>query len=234
METEKNSRPNEFRKLASDLLRTVAATMVVATITTTVRFSVGQETVVHKVRGVVTNDAGTKMEGACVSALQVTASGGAGNLPCQRTGRDGEFTLRLPPGKYVIRAKHEAEGYPDPSFLFSSDPRANFPEVVVERSDVTGVRVILAARGGVLEGTVLDGATRLPIAGAKITISDPHASGAYVEVFSTKSGHFQFTVPNKLVSVTATSPGYMASQSEELLLSSGQHQSIEFELNKRK
>ncbi len=196
------------------------------------RFVPAQQVLLHEVRGVVANSEGLKMEGACVLALQLNHASAAGNLACQPTDPNGEFKLRLPPGKYVIRAKDEAEGYPDPNFLFSADSRANFPEIVVGTSDILGLRVTLGPRGGVLEGDVLDGATGLAIGGAKITISDAKAP-AFVEVFSNKRGHFQFTVPRKAVSVCAVAPGYRSSRAEELLLSGGQRQSVRFELQQK-
>ena len=112
-------------------------------------------------------------------------------------------------------------------------PSAKFPQVIVGQSDISGVRVTLGAKGGVLEGKVRDETTRLPIVGAKITISDARAPGAYVEVFSNKDGGFQFTVPAKPVLISATAMGYEKRRAEEVALSGGQHRRIEIDLRPR-
>jgi Carboxypeptidase regulatory-like domain len=191
----------------------------------------GGEPTEQNVAGVVMRVDGSEVPGACVSARAVGAS--AGNMGCTKTDEHGAFTMRLRPGEYVIRAKDEAEGYPDPSFLLSADPTAKFPQVVVGQSDISGVHVTLGAKGGVLEGKVQDEATRLPIVGAKITISDARSPGAYVEVFSKKDGGFQFIVPAKPVFIFATAIGYENGRAEEVALSGGQHRSIEIDLRPR-
>jgi len=185
----------------------------------------------HSVAGVVTGIDGSEAPRACVSARPVGPS--AGNMGCTEADEHGAFTMRLRPGEYIMRAKDEAEGYPDPNFLLSTDPSAKFPRVVIGQSDVSGVRVVLGARGGVLEGRVRDKATGLPIVGAKVTISDARAPAAYVEVFSNKDGAFQFTVPARPVIVSAAATSYEKGRPEEVALSGGRHVSIEINLGAR-
>jgi Carboxypeptidase regulatory-like domain len=100
------------------------------------------------VLGVVTDVNGSVVAGASVTAVPVEEGGNGGDLAWVHTDNGGGFRLLLKPGRYVIRAKDEADGYPDPSFLLCSDPRANFPQVSVEGLDVSDVRVVLGTRGG--------------------------------------------------------------------------------------
>jgi len=210
--------------------RTLAAFLAVGA-TYASPLSAGQQPPERNVEGIVAKVDGSKMAGACVLASVVDSS--AGNLGCVQTDKAGRFAMRLRPGRYVIRAKDEAEGYPDPLFLFSADPTAKFPEIVVGESDISDLRVTLGARGGVLEGNVLDRATRLPIAGAKVRISNAREPSAYVEVFSDKDGRFQFAVPAKPIFLSTTATEYKNVRTGELVLSGGQYRIVEIELERK-
>ena len=149
------------------------------------------------------------------------------------TDSDGRFSIILQPSRYKIVAKDEPEGYPDPVFALGSDPTATFPTISVGKDDISGVRVSLGAKGGILEGHVNDGATKLPIQKAKVTISDVQEPKAYVDIFTNAGGGFQFTVPNKPVVISATAAGYKTTQfkrGKELTLSGGEHRDVVIEL----
>jgi hypothetical protein len=191
---------------------------------------VAQDSTPHTVTGIVTTADGSRVEGACVSALPTESN--AGNSTCTNTDQEGRFKLMLRPGKYQLRAKDETAGYPDPMFLLSADPTARFPEIVVGASDVSGVRVVLGLRGGILEGEVRDSSSGLPISGAKLTITDLHNPAAYVEVFSNKDGRFQFTVPGRPLTVSATARGYKPAEVREFTVSAGQHCTVDINLEK--
>lgn len=186
----------------------------------------------HSILGVVTDVNGSAIGSASVTAVPVEEGGSAGDLRWVHADNSGRFRLLLRPGRYVIRAKDEADGYPDPSFLLCFDPSANFPQVSVEQLDVSGVRVVLGTKGGVLEGDLRDALTQHPIPKAKVTIRDAQNPNAFVEVFADKTGHFRFTVPSRPVHVLATAGGYDAAQyeGEPLLLSGGEHRSVKIEL----
>jgi|SRR5579872_179056 len=192
--------------------------------------SVAQDSAAHTVTGIVTSADGSRVEGACVSALPTESN--AGNSTCINTDQEGRFKLTLRPGKYQLRAKDESAGYPDPMFLLSADPTARFPEIVVGESDVSGVKVVLGLKGGILEGEVRDSSSGLPISGAKLTIADLNNPAAYVEVFSNKDGRFQFTVPGRPVSVSATARGYKPAEVQEFTVSAGQHRTLDISLEK--
>jgi len=225
---------NGFSTITSDThsVRLLSVLLVVGACCAS-SLSAGDQSAERNVAGVVTRIDGSELPGACVFARAAGAGASAGNMGCTETDEHGGFTMRLRPGEYIIRAKDEAEAYPDPNFLLSADPSAKFPQVIVGQSDISGVRVTLGAKGGVLEGKVQDETTRLPIVGAKITISDARAPGAYVEVFSNKDGGFQFTVPAKPVLISATAMGYEKRRAEEVALSGGQHRRIEIDLRPR-
>jgi hypothetical protein len=215
----------------------IARRSIVQVITLGLNLIAGTLLAQSTVSGVITDPSGVEVANALVEAVprpaHEEAKGGTigdRSNPWIQADGQGKFTLSLAPGRYKIRAKDESEGYPDPIFLLSTSPLAKFPEIVVGDSDVSGLRVTLGPKGGVLEGNVRDERTKLPIAGAKITISDARAPAAYVEVFSDRGGHFQFTVPSKPISVFVTAKGYRIGRMEEFVLSGGRHRSIQVDL----
>jgi Carboxypeptidase regulatory-like domain len=190
------------------------------------------------VTGTVTDRQGIRAAHALLDALPLPtdseATGVAGDRPNPWIAADdqGIFSMNLPPGRYRIRAKDEANGYPDPTFMLSSDSTAKFPEVLLRRGDEEKVQVVLGLRGGILDGEVRDSNSGLPILRAKVAIRDKINPSAYVEVFSDAKGHFQFTVPAKPVSVSVTATGYESAPAEEITLSGGQHRALDFNLKK--
>jgi hypothetical protein len=150
-----------------------------------------------------------------------SAGGIAGTVSWVRTGKDGGFRLTLRSGRYEIRAKDEKNGFPDPNFLLSSDPRARFPEIWVNDADVSGVRVTLGTKGGIIDDVPRDEGTGQIISEGKVTISDARNPEAFVEVPVDKAGHFEFTVPRKPILIFATAPRYSTTyfgNKEELTL----------------
>jgi hypothetical protein len=185
------------------------------------------------VRGVVVDANGSPVPGAQVEAFPVRSTGVVAKVGWAKTDERAEFRLVLPLGRFQIRAKEESSGYPDPNYLLSADPAATFPEVVVSENDISGLEVRLGPKGGILEGETRDGSSQSPVSGAKVTITDAQRPEAFVEVFSDKSGHFQYTVPARTLIVSATAKGYRATRfdrGKELLLRDGKHLAIRLEL----
>jgi 5-hydroxyisourate hydrolase-like protein (transthyretin family) len=146
----------------------------------------------------------------------------------------GEFQLNLSPGQYKIRAKAEADGYPDPTFWLNTDPLVKFPTISVGESSIRGLQVTLLTRDGILDCSVVDKLSGNPLAGAKVRLLDPKNSYAFVEVFTDQNGHFQFTVVSKPIVVSAAASGHkqMTFRSgEHVIISPGEHRLIEFELD---
>jgi len=185
------------------------------------------------VSGTVTDSTGSESAHALVQAMLRTKreSGGiVGDYPNPWIEADdhGRFRINLPPGRYKFLAKNEIDGYPDTIFLLNSDETATFPEVTVSQKHLSGVRVTLGRRGGVLEGELIDQRSREPIPRCKIMIRDARNPDAYVEVFADRAGHFRFAIPSKPVLISATAPGYKTTKiaKSELMLSGGEHRSI--------
>ncbi len=192
-----------------------------------------QASTTHAVMGQVTDAHGSPVGTAFVAVTPLDSSGSAGDLRWVRTDEKGAFRVVLTSGHYVIRAKDEAHGYPDPSFMFSADPNSVFPEISVDQSDVSGLRVVLGLQGGIVEGDLRDQATQTPVPKGKVTIRDARNSESYVEVFADKAGHFQFTVPSKPIQVLATAPSYKTAyfnKGEEVTLSGGEHRTVNLAL----
>jgi hypothetical protein len=74
-----------------------------------------------------------------------------------------------------------------------------FPIITVDDREVSDVRVKLGAKGGILEGTLVDRMTGSPIEKGKVIIADARSPAIFMEVFANKEGRFQFVVPKHSV-----------------------------------
>jgi hypothetical protein len=195
-----------------------------------------QHEIAHTVSGLVTDAAGLALASASVAAIPVEEVASAGDFGWVRVDDQGRFRLALTPGRYVVRAKGEADGYPDPSFLLCADASSKFPEISVDGGDIPDVRVVLGTRGGILAGDLRDQITQQAVSRGKVTIRDARRHDAFVEVSANNEGHFQFTVPSKPIQITATAPGYRVTYYErgaELVLSRGERRTLIIELNRK-
>lgn len=188
------------------------------------------------ITGRVIGPDGSEIPNAKVWAMRVPeegASGIAGDVHLESADNHGRFGITLQPGRYVVQAKAEEAGYPDPDATLSVDPTARFPTIFVGQSDISGIVVKLGKKGGVLEGYVYDAQSKTPVAGSKVTLRDPHNPQAIVELFPEKNGHFQFAVPSKPILVLAWAPRYKPltfASGHPLQLSPGEHRNIVLEL----
>ena len=185
----------------------------------------------YTVAGTVQSAEGTPIPNTLVTAIAM-AAGSSGSASSVHSDEDGRFRLLLSPGKYVIRAKKEAEGYPDPNFLLTANAKASFLEISVKSSNIEGLAVKLADRGGVLEGNLLDKDTARALSG-KVLIRDARNPDAFVELGTDSTGHFQFAVPAKALLIIAVVPGYKEQYFDggrEFILSGGERRSISIEL----
>ena len=188
------------------------------------------------VKGQVVASDGSEIQSAQVTAIPITTSGNAGHLHWTNTDGHGQFHLLLKPGRYQIRAKAEADGYPDPNALFSADPSYRFPTISVVQSDISGVRVVLGAKGGILVGYLRDRQSHGAISHGKVTLRDARDPNGFVELTTDVQGRFQFTVPNKAFTILATAPGYKAAHfmnGQPLTLSGGEQRNIIVELDQQ-
>jgi len=166
------------------------------------------QTRTYKVSGVVLSDAGVAEPGARVNPVLVSPEGSVGSTEWVPVNDRAEFEVYLKPGRYLIRAKNEAHGYPDPSFLLTKDDKAKFPMVAVRDSDIGGIRVQMGPPGALLSGRVLDETTGNPIPAATVTIRDARNPSAYVELTANSEGRFAFAVPSKPLVLHAAAHGY--------------------------
>jgi hypothetical protein len=190
----------------------------------------------HIISGVVVNSAGAGAGEAYVAAVPTGDSGVAGSVNWIRADGSGRFQITLKRGRYVIRAKDEGHGYPDPTFLISRDPKSNFPEIEVRNHDLVGIRVVLGIEGGVLQIHVRDDATLEGVQGAKVVIRDADNEEAFVEVNADQMGHLQFSVPNRPLIISAYAPGYLRTvfqNNGQLILSGGEQRSITIDIKRR-
>lgn len=191
-------------------------------------------TIKRTVSGTVTTSDGSSVEDAIVTAIPVGASTVAGEMPSARSVAGGAFKIELPQGRYILRAKKEADGYPDPNFLLASDARAVFPEVSVDGTDIAGIKVILGSKGGILQGTLRDQVSRRPISDGKVVIRDARDPRAFVELTTDKKGDFSFAVPSKPMVICAHASGFMrtcVANGREQTLSAGEHRSFTIDLS---
>jgi hypothetical protein len=115
------------------------------------------------------------------------------------------------------------------------DPSARFPTISVAQSDISGVQVVLGAKGGILVGDLRDRQSHGAISHGKVILRDARNSNGFVELTTDVQGRFQFTVPNKAFTIFATAPGYKAAHfmnGQSLTLSAGEQRNITIELNR--
>ncbi|HXM62228.1 MAG TPA: carboxypeptidase-like regulatory domain-containing protein [Terriglobales bacterium] len=127
------------------------------------------------IAGIVIAPDGAAVPKAAVEAVRLPGARDdltANQLQWIQTDNEGRFQLTLTRGRYEIRGKDENDGYPDPNFLLSSDTHSLFPVVAIDSTDLTDVKVKLGPKGGILEGELLDQATRSPVEKGKVTIAD--------------------------------------------------------------
>lgn len=211
-------------------------TVSLALVVSAVLAQTNETTAAAVISGQVLDSDRTEVPNAQVAAflIPVGSSAIAGNISWTPTDDHGRFRITLRPGRYIIRAKAEQSGYPNPDALLSADPSARFPTISVEQSDLSAIVVILGKKGAVLEGYTYDAQSRAAISGSKVTLQDVRNSRAIVELTTDKSGHFQFTIPAKPIFVFASAPGFKSvrfAKGQPLTLSSGEHRSISIELN---
>lgn len=124
------------------------------------------------IAGVVLDESGTPVPSYLLAIESFLATSDASAAP--PTGRSrtitdpaGQFLLeRLPPGRYILTASAEGR------------PPARSSSIEVEPGRTTHHVRISLARGATLSGTIVDGQTRQPIAGARVVLDAVTSTGA--------------------------------------------------------
>ncbi|HZF52238.1 MAG TPA: carboxypeptidase regulatory-like domain-containing protein [Polyangiaceae bacterium] len=125
------------------------------------------------IAGVVLDESGSPVPSYLLAIESFRASGDPSTAR-PPTGRPrtfsdpaGQFLLeRLPPGRYVLTASSDGR------------PPARSSSIEVEAGRTTHHVRITLARGATLSGTILDGETRRPIAGARVVLDAATSTGA--------------------------------------------------------
>jgi hypothetical protein len=142
-----------------------------------VRLSIGDQNVLRlggggAIAGSVLDESGTPVPSYLLAIESFLASGdSSAPPPMGRPNRisdpAGQFLLeRLPPGRYVLTASADGR------------PPARSSSIEVEPARTTHHVRITLARGATLSGTILDGETRQPIAGARVVLDAVTSTGA--------------------------------------------------------
>jgi hypothetical protein len=167
--------------------------------------------------------------------MQVDGMSNAGELNWVTTDELGQFRLIVHKrGGYVVRAKKEADGYPDPTFLLCADSAAKFPEVQVHDANIADLVVALGAKGGTLLGAVVDDSGQA-VPHVTVKIEDADGPSAFVELTADEKGRFRFVVPPKPLRISATASGYrptLFQGGERIRLAEGEQREVVVRMDK--
>lgn len=124
------------------------------------------------IAGTVLDESGTPVPSYLLAIESFLSSGDSSAAPPMGRPRSisdpaGQFLLeRLPPGRYVLTASSDGR------------PPARSSSIEVEAGRTTHHVRITLSRGAMLSGTILDGETRQPIAGARVALDAATSTGA--------------------------------------------------------
>jgi hypothetical protein len=164
-----------------------------------------------------------------------------GPLPAVVSGEDGSYHLTSPAlGKTRVCASLERVGYPDTFYKVFASPTDHFPEVVLAPgAELNSVDIRLGPPDGLIEGTVIDKKTRVIVASARITLRWAEDSSVFMSAGVSRTGYFQYALPNRPISIEIKAPGYRpwtysdpSTHAYFIELKSTDHPSLEIELEK--
>lgn len=191
------------------------------------------------VSGRVLDSDGRSVAGARISAfpLDVAVSGGMPRQPI--TDQDGNYRLVLPayPGKTRLCAIKENAGYPDTQGLLFASSQDVMPEVsLTPGRRMEHVDIHLGPPDGVVQGSIVDAVTGVPVAKSRITLHRTSPEAVYWTSLGS-DGHFVYALPNAPIEVSVTAPGYLPWKYKDrltgvnkLVINSGDHRNIVIEL----
>src|SRR5262245_22618789 len=127
-----------------------------------------------------------------------------------RANREGQFSLRLDhPGRYVILAKQEKEGYAGVFNPAWGVPAVPPPEVLVDAYTTRhSVVVRLGPKLGRFIARVVDMETGHPVLAGHVELQVRSDHGAFARETPYSDGRFELVLPPRLFSLKVTSPGY--------------------------
>jgi hypothetical protein len=153
---------------------------------------------------------GLPMPGASVYALSQERP--MGRLPMSPTDGQGEFRFDdLIPGKYVLSASKEDEGYAPSDSTFHSGGSTQPPEVTIFDGQTTaGVTVYLGPKAARLIGHIVDVATNKPIKnpqGLQMTLRRMDDPESLFITGPDLDGEYSILVPPVPITIEVSAPG---------------------------
>jgi len=162
-----------------------------------------------EVEGQVLNLEGSPIPEADVFAIAV-GDRDRSRIPRVRANREGRFSLRLDqPGRYVILAQQQKEGYASAFFPAYGVPAVPPPEVLADEGQVRQLIVIrLGPKLGRFTGIVLDAETNRPVEKGQVELQVRSDHNALVRQSPYSKGQFQFSAPPSLFNLRVSAEGY--------------------------
>lgn len=154
---------------------------------------------------------GSPLPGAKISVFPMDVAI-SGAMPSGAiTDEKGEYKLMIPayPGRVRLCAVKESAGYPDTQGLLFASGKESMPEVKLSPGDdLSGVDIHLGPPDGVLEGSVVDSRTQVPVRGARINLHRNNPESMYSGTLP-PDGHFRFALPPAPIEISVTAPGFL-------------------------
>jgi len=163
--------------------------------------------------------------------------------PCALANDEGRFSIQIEkPGKYVISAHQEKEGYADTSAVAFGPPAVPLPEVEAgENPAQQQVVIYLGPKAGKLIGHVIDAETSLPIESGKIELCQRTPQSVFIMHASIYKGDVQLLVPTTPFTLKVSAAGYrdwngnaVSSEPGVFVIGSGDVQELEISLHPEK
>jgi hypothetical protein len=163
--------------------------------------------------------------------------------PCALADNEGKFSIQIErPGKYMLSAYQEKEGYADTWVTVFGPSVVPLPEVVVEEGlTQQSVVIHLGPKAGKLFGHVIDAETNLPMESSAIELRQETAQSTFIMHSPCYKGQFQLLVPTTPFTLKVSAAGYCdwngssgTKESTLFLIGSGDVQELEILLHPTK
>jgi len=164
-----------------------------------------------EVEGQVLNLEGSPIPEADVVAIAVgDRDRDRSRIPRVPANPEGYFSFRLDqPGRYVILASQQKEGYASAFFPAYGVPAVPPPEVLVDEGEARHSVVIrLGPKLGRFTGKVIDAETNRPVEKGQVELQVHSDHGALVRHPLYFKGQFQFSAPPRLFNLRVSAEGY--------------------------
>jgi hypothetical protein len=159
------------------------------------------------VSGRVFDAQGLPLTNAKISIFPMIAF--SGGLPTAITDKEGHYRLVSPPfGDTWFSAVKETAGYPDTNALLFAPVTDDRPKVFLGPGSKFELDIHLGPPDGILEGVVVNAATKTRIANARIALRREQPEAIYSGSLP-QDAHFLFALPSVPIGISITAPGYL-------------------------